>query len=127
MTSLAATTTDAGTHSIVVTTTKGPTKEYDSYLTDYDSSEESYRDYDIPSRRRRDGDQGRGTQHRSRKNNPDPRGPTNEENENKIRAFKEQIALLRGDIVVVGPRMYCRRGEGLNAMLINLNLDLTTN
>ena len=83
-----------------------------------DSSDESDRDHDVHPRGMRDNDQGRRTESQE---------PTSQEYEAQIRAFKEQIALSRGDIMVVGPRMYCRRGEGLNAMLINLNLDLTTN
>ena len=105
MTSLMAITFDAGTHySTVVTTTRGPTNEYDAYLTDYDSSEESDRDYDVPSRRRRDGDRGRGSQHHPRQNNPESRGPTNQEYENRIRTFEEQIAQLKRDMLVIQAR-----------------------
>ena len=90
--------TDAGTHySTVMTTTGGNSDEY--HLTDYDSSEESERDHDTPPpRRRRDEHQGRGTQRRSRQKNHVSRRPTNQEYENKIQAFEEEIAQLRRDM-----------------------------
>ena len=49
LTSLMATTTIASTHySTILTTTRGTINEYDVHLTDYDSSEESYRDLIFP-------------------------------------------------------------------------------
>ena len=98
ITSLVATTTAGGTHySTVMTTTRGQTDEYEVY-TDNDSSEESERDYDIPPRRRRDGNQGRDSQHHTRQNNPESRGPTHQEYEARIRAFEQQIDQLRRDM-----------------------------
>ena len=51
-----------------------------------------------PPRRRRDEHQGRGTQRRSRQKNHVSRRPTNQEYENKIQAFEEEIAQLRRDM-----------------------------
>ena len=57
------------------------------------------RETTIPSpRRRRDEHQGRGTQCRSRQKNHESRRPTNQEYENKIRAFEKEIAQLRRDM-----------------------------
>lgn len=78
-------------------TTRGQTDEYEVY-TDNDSSEESERDYDIPPRRRRDGNQGRDSQHHTRQSNPESRGPTHQEYEARIRAFEQQIDQLRRDM-----------------------------
>ena len=96
MTNVVATATDHGTHySTVVTTTRGPTDEYVVYTDD--SSEDSERDYDIPPRRRRDGNQSRGSQHNTRPNNPESRRPTDQEYEARIRAYEQEIAQLRRD------------------------------
>nr|XP_017246106.1 PREDICTED: uncharacterized protein LOC108217734 [Daucus carota subsp. sativus] len=96
MTNVVATATDHGTHySTVVTTTRGPTDEYVVYT--YDSSEDSERDYDIPPRRRRDGNQSRGSQHNTRQNNLESRRPTDQEYEARIRAYEQEIAQLKRD------------------------------
>ena len=71
LTSLMVTTTAASTHySTILTTTSGTTNEYDVHLIDYDSSEDSDRDYYIPPRRRTDVDCDQGPRHRLRQNNP---------------------------------------------------------
>nr|XP_017221323.1 PREDICTED: uncharacterized protein LOC108198053 [Daucus carota subsp. sativus] len=96
LTNVVATATDHGTHySTVVTTTRGPTDEYVVYTDD--SSEDSERDYDIPPRRRRDGNQSRGSQHNIRPNNPESRRPTDQEYEARIRAYEQEIAQLKRD------------------------------
>ena len=56
-----------------------------------DSSDESDRDHDVHPRGMRDNDQGRRTESQE---------PTSQEYEAQIRAFKEQIALLRIDMTV---------------------------
>ena len=80
-----------------MTTARGPTDEYEVY-TDNDSSEESERDYDIPPRRRSDGNQSRGSHHHSRQNNLLSRRPMDQEYEARSRAFEEQVVQLMTDM-----------------------------
>ena len=93
-----ATVIDTGTHySTVITTTRGHEDERDMHVTD-DDSFDSEQDHDTPPRRRRDNDHSRGNRHRSRQNNNESRGPTNQDYEERIRAFEEEIAQMKRDI-----------------------------